>query len=224
MADENVVLVTFEEESTAYQAASVLKEASAQGRIEVHAVAVAQRAEDGTLRVKEGDADDFPVASWAGGVIGGTTGGIIGLTLGMLGGPLGLLLGGAGGALLGSLLDLDTAEEAESVLATMALAIEPGKTALVAHVTEPAVEVVDSEMGRLGGEVVRRPVAEVEAEIAAAEDAAMAAEEEARRKIKEHKSTERREKVDEKIDELKAKWNAYGSLWPTLSSRIGDDR
>ena len=68
MADENVVLVTFEEESKTYQAASALEEASAQGRIELHAVAVVQRAEDGTLRVKEGDADDFPVASWAGGL------------------------------------------------------------------------------------------------------------------------------------------------------------
>src|SRR5215217_4632256 len=70
MATENVVLVTFEEESTAYQAASVLKESSAEGRIDLHAVAVAQRMEDGTLRVKEGDADDFPVGTWTGGVLG----------------------------------------------------------------------------------------------------------------------------------------------------------
>ena len=208
MADENVVLVSFEEESKAYQAATVLKEASAEGRIELHAVAVAQRMEDGTLRVKEGDADDFPVGTWAGGALGGTTGGIIGLTLGTLGGPLGLLLGGAYGALLGSLVDLGTAEEAESVLATMARAIQPGKTALIAHVTEPAVEVVDGEMERLGGEVVRRPVYEVEAEIAAAEEAAMAADEEARRKLREEKSAERKEKVRQKIDELKAKLNA----------------
>jgi uncharacterized membrane protein len=125
-----------------------------------------------------------------------------------MGGPLGLLLGGAGGALLGSLIDLDTADEAESVLGTMARAIEPGNTALIAHVTEPAVEVVDTKMERLGGEVVRRPVYEVEAEIAAAEEAAMVAEEEARRKLKEERSVERKEKVQQKIDELKAKLNA----------------
>jgi uncharacterized membrane protein len=208
MADENVVLVTFEEESKTYEAASALKEASAQGRIDLHAVAVVQRAEDGTLRVKEGDADDFPVASWAGGVIGGTTGGILGLTLGALGGPLGLLLGGTGGVLLGSLLDMDDADRGESVLATMARAIEPGKTGLVAHVTEPAVEVVDSEMERLGGEVVRRPVYEVEAEIAAAEEATMVAEEEARRKLREERRAEHKEKVQEKIDSLKAKINS----------------
>ena len=208
MAEENVVLVTFEEESKTYQAASALEEASARGRIELHAVAVAQRAEDGTLRIKEGDADDFPVASWAGGVIGGTTGGILGLTLGVLGGPLGLLLGGTGGALLGSLIDIDDADRAESVFSTMARAIGPNETALIAHVTEPAVEVVDTEMGSMGGEVVRRPVYEVEAEIAAAEEAAMAAEEEARRKLREEKSAERKEKVQQKVDDLKAKLNA----------------
>lgn len=208
MADENVVLVTFDEESKAYQAASALKEASGEGRIELHAVAVVQRAEDGTLRVKEGDADEFPMGTWTGGIIGGTTGGILGLTLGTLGGPLGLLLGGTGGALLGSLLDIDDADRAESVLSTMARAIEPDKTGLVAHVTEPAVEVVDSEMGRMGGEIVRRPVYEVEAEIAAAEEAAMAAEEEARRKLREEKSAERKEKVQQKVDSLKAKLKA----------------
>ena len=205
MADENVVLVTFEEESNAYQAASDLKEASGEGRIELHAVAVVQRAEDGTLRVKEGDADDFPAAGWAGGLIGGTTGGVIGLTLGVMGGPLGLLLGGTGGALLGSLIDTDDADRAESVLATMARAIEPNKTGLIAHVGEPAVEVVDTEMERLSGEVIRRPVVDVEAEIVAAEDAAMAAEEEARRKLREERSAERKEKVQQKIDELKVK-------------------
>ena len=125
---------------------------------------------------------------------------------------------------LGSLIDLDSVDEAESVLGTMARAIQPGKTALLAEATEPAVEVIDGEMERLGGEVVRRPVVDVEAEIAAAEEAARSAEAEARRKIREQKTTERREKVQEKIDELKAKWNTYGSLWPTLSSRISDDR
>src|SRR5215216_2131469 len=224
MADENVVLVTFEEESTVYMAVTVLKVAEADGRIDLHAVAVVQRMEDGTLKVKEGDTDAFPEATWTAGALGAATGGIVGLTLGTLGGPLGFLLGGAYGTLLGSFIDEDAVEEAESVLARMARAIQPGKTALLAEATEPAVEVVDGEMERLGGEVVRRPVVDVEAEIAATEDAARSAEAEARRKIREQKTTERREKGQEKTDQLKAKWNTYRSLWPTLSSRISDDR
>ena len=127
--------------------------------------------------------------------------------MGTLGGPLGLLLGGSYGALLGSLGDLDTAEQEESVFATMARAIKPGTTALIAAVTEPAV---DGEMERLGGVVVRRAVADVEAEIAAAEDAARAADEEARRKLREERKAKRKEKVQQKVDELKAK---LGGNW-----------
>ena len=208
MAEENVVLVTFEEESRAYQAANVLKQVSAEGRIGLEAVGVAQRMEDGTLRVKEGDADDFPAATWISGTFGAMTGGLVGLTLGVLGGPLGLLLGGSYGVLMGSLIDSGDEEEAESVLATMAKAIKPGTTALIARVTEPAVEVVDGEMERLGGVVVRRPVGEVEAEIAAAEDAARAAEAEARRKLREERTAEVKGKVQQKLDELKAKLDA----------------
>jgi hypothetical protein len=78
------------------------------------------------------------------------------------------------------LIDLDALAEEESVLATMAWAIQPGTTALIAEVTEPTTEVVDTEMQRLGGVVIQRPVAEVEAELAAAEAATRAAEEEAR--------------------------------------------
>ena len=208
MAERNVLVVSFEEESRAYQAASVLKEVSAEGRIDLHSVAVVQRMEDGTLRVKEGDTDAFPEATWTAGALGAATGGIVGLTLGTLGGPLGFLLGGAYGTLLGSFIDEDAVEEAESVLARMARAIQPGKTALLAEATEPANEVVDGEMERLGGKVVRRSVAEVEAEIAAAEEAAWAAEEEARRKLREERSAERKEKVQQKVDELKSRLGA----------------
>jgi uncharacterized membrane protein len=77
------------------------------------------------------------------------TGGLIGLTLGVLGAPLGLLLGGVWGALLGSLIDLDALAEEESVLATMARALQPGTTAVIAQVTEPTTDIVDTEMERL---------------------------------------------------------------------------
>ena len=43
MAEDNVILVSFEEESKAYQAASVLKQADVEGRIVLHAIAIVQR-------------------------------------------------------------------------------------------------------------------------------------------------------------------------------------
>jgi uncharacterized membrane protein len=114
-------------------------------------------------------------------------------------------LGGAWGMLLGSLVDLDAAEEEESILATMARAIQPGSTALIAQVTETTREVVDAEIEHLGGVVMRRPVAEVEAELAAAEEATRAAEEEARRKLREERKAEVKGEVQQKLDQLKAK-------------------
>jgi uncharacterized membrane protein len=211
MAEDNVIVVSFEEEPNAYQAASFLRQADTDGSITLHAVAIVQRMEDGTLRVKEGEVEDFPIATWTATAIGAATGGIIGLTLGVLGGPLGVLLGGTYGMLLGSLVDLTAVEEEESVLAAMARAIQPGKTAVIAEVTETTPEVVDAEMERLGGVVLRRPVAEVEAELVAAAEAARAAEEEARRRLSdEHKEEpkengERKGKLEEKIEGLKAK-------------------
>jgi uncharacterized membrane protein len=212
MAEENVIVVSFEEEAKAYQAASVLRQADADGRIDMHAAAIVQRTEDGTLRVKEGEIEDFPAATWTATALGAATGGIIGLTLGVLGGPLGVLLGGTYGMLLGSLVDLSAEEEEESVLAAMARAIQPGTTALIAEVTEPTPEVVDGEMERLWGVVLRRPVAEVEAELVAAEEAARAAEEEARRRlISEKQNEEQKEngeqkgKIGEKLERLKAR-------------------
>ena len=138
--------------------------ADADERIGLHAVAVVQM-EDGTLRSRKVTRTPSPSLP-----------GLRGRCrdrwcrwphLGRPWRALGLLLGGC--MLLGSLIDLDSVEEAESVLGTMARAIQPGKTALLAE-AEPAVEVVDTEMERLGGKVVRRPVVDVEAEIAA-EDA-----------------------------------------------------
>ena len=153
MAIENVVLVTFEERQS-LPGGNRLKEASAEGRVDLHAVAVMQMGRRHP-RIKEGDADDFPAGTWTGGIVGGTTGGI-GADVGRLGGPLGLLLGGTGGALLAP----DRHRRRRSSrkrLATMARAIEPNETALIAHVTEPAVEVIDCEMDASVGFVVRWP-------------------------------------------------------------------
>ncbi len=55
---------------------------------------------------------------------------------------------------------------------------------MIASVEESAVEVIDGEMKKLDAEVTRRPVAEVMAELAAAEDAAEAAAREARNAVR----------------------------------------
>ena len=62
-----------------------------------------------------------------------------------------------------------TSDEALTVLGR---AIPPGTTAVIASVQEPAVEVIDAEMFKLGGDVTRRPVAEVMGKLEVAEEAA----------------------------------------------------
>jgi hypothetical protein len=76
---------------------------------------------------------------------------------------------------------------------------------LIAYVEEPAVEVIDVEMKKLDGEVTRRPVTEVMAELDAAEEAADAAAHEARHTLREQRKAEVHANVEEHVGKLKEK-------------------
>jgi uncharacterized membrane protein len=192
---ENVVVIRFPEPSKAYQAISVLKQADADGRIELRAAAVVERTPEGQLRIPEG-ADNV-------GLEGTAAGGLIGMLVGILGGPLGMLLGWGTGALVGGVVDLTRAEKGEDALTMLGSAISPGSTAVIADVAEPAIEVVDGEMAKLSGEVTRRPEDDVMAELEAAEEATEAAAKEARRKMREQRKAEVSEKFSERVGKLK---------------------
>jgi uncharacterized membrane protein len=197
MATENVVVVRFTEPSKAYQALSVLKEADAEGRIGLESAAVVERTPSGELRTPEG-ADNV-------GLVGTASGSLIGMLIGVLGGPVGVLLGWGTGALMGGAFDVDRAVTSDEALTVLGKAIPTGSTAVIASVEEPAVEVIDGEMKKLDGEVTRRPVAEVMAELEAAEDAADAAAREARRAIHEQRKAEVSAGVEERVGKLKEK-------------------
>jgi uncharacterized membrane protein len=194
---ENVVVVHFAEPSKAYQALSVLKECDADGRIGLESAAVVERTPQGELRIPE-SADNV-------GLVGTASGSLLGMLIGVLGGPLGLLLGWGAGAMMGGAFDLDRAETSQEALSVLGRAIPPESTAVIANVTEPAVEVIDGEMTKLGGEVTRRPVAEVMDELEAAEEAADAAAREARRAVREKHKAELRAGVEERVGALKEK-------------------
>lgn len=130
---------------------------------------------------------------------------MLGLLLGIIGGPLGVLIGGTYGLLVGSLFDLDEVERTESVLSEISASVRPGHTALLAQVTEQSPEVVDTAMARLGGTVPRRPVADVEGEIAAADMAQREAKREATKELVRGQRERSKEQVHAKVDELKAK-------------------
>lgn len=202
--NHNVVLVAFDENSKAYEALSVLRRTEAEGRVDVLGAAIVERQADGKIQVPEG-ADNIIGA----GLVGGS---LIGMLVGVLGGPLGVLLGWGAGAAAGGLVDVDRASRGDDVLAHMGTAVPVGQTALVAEVNEYAIEVINDEMGSLGGTVVRRSAEEVLAELEASEDATRAAEKEARRVMNEHRKAEREakreareEKWDERLKSLKHK-------------------
>ena len=194
---ENVIAVSFAEDANAYEALTNLKELGDQGQVGLAGAAVVVREDDGKIVVKD-EVGDI-------GYTGTATGGIVGLIIGILGGPLGVLLGGATGVLIGSLFDLDDADETESVLEEVSRSARVGRATLMADVSEESPDVVDAAIGRLGGTIVRRPLADLEAEIAALEDAQRAAKEAARKRLHEQRRAERKEKIDAKIAELKAK-------------------
>jgi uncharacterized membrane protein len=194
---ENVVVVGFTEPSKAYQALNVLKECSAEGRIGLESAAIVERTEDGKLGIPESVDNDE--------LVGMASGSLIGMLIGVLGGPLGVLVGWGAGAMMGGAFDVDRAVTSDEALTVLGRAIPPGTTAVIASVEEPAVEVIDAEMYKLGGEVTRRPVVEVMGELEAAEEAADAAAREGRRELREKRKAEVHANVDERVGKLKEK-------------------
>jgi uncharacterized membrane protein len=198
---ENVIAVTFGEDSKAYEALTKLKELDGQRQVELAAAAVVVRREDGQIDTKDVVGDES--------LSGTATGGIVGLIIGILGGPFGVLLGGATGLLIGSLFDIYDDDETDSVLTAFSRSVQVGRTSLLAEVDEQSPEVVDAAMSEFGGMVVRSSADEVEAEIAAAEDAQRAAKQAARKELMEQRKAQAKDKIRAKIEELKAKLHGH---------------
>ena len=195
----NVIAVSFEDDRAAYKALTSLDELDSQQRVGVRDAVVVVRDEDGQVIVKERIESTFLRAT-----VGG---GLIGLLIGVLGGPLGVVVGGISGLIVGSVFDSSAIEDADSALAAISSSVRLGDTALLAVVDEQSAEVVDAAMSDLDGTVVRRPVADVEAEIAAAENAERTAKREARKELIRETHEHDEAAVQAKLEELKAKLN-----------------
>jgi uncharacterized membrane protein len=198
---DNVLLVSFgedpENDTNAYQALTDLKQLDSQGQIKIAGAAVVTRDPDDRVDVNSEVANDP--------YVGTASGGIIGLLIGIIGGPVGVLLGGTYGMVVGSLFDIDDVETTESVLREISNQVHATRTAVLAQVTEQSPEVIDTAMARLGGQVMRRPVFEVEQEIAAAQDAQRKAKREARKELQKARLEESKEDAHAKVEELKSK-------------------
>ena len=91
------------------------------------------------------------------------------------------------------------------MLGEIAKSVRVGATSLLADVNEENTEIIDAAMARLGGDVLRRPVADVEAEIAATEDAQREARKRARKELRDARHNKHKQEIDAKLAELKSK-------------------
>jgi uncharacterized membrane protein len=206
----SVIAVSFEDDGNAYKALTLLEELASQRRIGVQEAVVVSRGEDGQVVAKDRVESSSPPAT--------ATGGMLGLLIGIIGGPIGVLVGGTYGLFVGSLFDISDADAADSALGSISSSVKVGHTALLAVVDEPSTEIVDAAMSDLGGTVARRPMAEVEAEIAAAEDAERKAKREARKELNRSRRERDQASVHAKVAELKGKLH-HGQQTETAGAR-----
>ncbi|HEX3607125.1 MAG TPA: histidine kinase [Candidatus Dormibacteraeota bacterium] len=181
MADENnVLIITFADPNAAFAALSRIKEQPG-----VAGAAVVERSVAGEVRV----ADSFTPTVGSGTAVGG----VVGALVGIIAGPLGVLLGWSTGIIAGAAYDTGEAADADDGLTELSRRIPAGGNALLAEMTETSHALAD-DIAR-DGSITRIPVAEVEAEVVAAQDAARTAAKEARRVRRETRSAEFKAKV-----------------------------
>lgn len=179
MAESNIIVATFEDESKTYQAFSEIKRAAAEGELKINGLTVMHRNMEGNFVIK-----DAAIRNYGGSV----TGGIIGSLIGILGGPLGILLGWAGGALLGGMRDAKEIVDDQNLFKILSSDMEVGNTALIGEVEKEKGSAVQQIVRRLGGELMSRPTDDVEADVRAMERAQDSARTEALRVLDEHKT------------------------------------
>lgn len=182
MSDSNIIVATFDDESKTYQAFSEIKRASVEGELKINGLTVMHRNLEGNFVIK-----DAAIRNYGGSM----TGGIIGSLVGILGGPLGILLGWGAGALIGGIRDAKEIVEDQNLFKTLSADMQVGNTALIGEIEDEKGNAIDQIVRRLGGELMRRPTAEVEADVQAMERAQDSARNEAIRVLDDYRAGDR---------------------------------
>ena len=192
---QNVIITTFEVESEGYQALTELKRyASSEDSFITQAVLV--KKENGALRTLDGfdtginTTDDTAIGE------------MVGALLGILGGPIGVLLGGSYGALIGSSLDAGDALDDASLIEQIAQKMLDGDVAIVALAEEEDETLLDKELSRFKGTIIRYDAAVVEAEVEEAIEMEKEMARLARKELRDEKKAARQEKIAEKKEKI----------------------
>lgn len=194
--NENILIVSFEVESEAYQAFSQLKKyPHGSGYFASSA---------GILKKKNGHISSDEAFDTGVQTRDDTAkGGLIGSLIGILGGPLGVLLGGSMGALIGSGKDASDAADNASLIEQVSEEIHENGTAIVALVQEDDYLAIDRLFADFRVVITRRDAAEVAAEIEEAQKIQKEMEKEARKKLREEKKAEKAQKIEAKRQEIR---------------------
>ena len=190
------ILVTFPDETKAYEGTRCLEELHAEGSLTLYGLAVVARGSDGKLSVKK-ESEFGPLGLAVGSIAGGM--------IGLLGGPIGAVIGLSGGALLGLLSDMSNLGVSGEFLDKVAHDLTPGRVAVVAEVAEDWVTPLNTRMAALGGVVHRTARAGVEDEITQKQMAAMKIELSQLESEYDHSRAETRDKLKARIEEVEAK-------------------
>jgi uncharacterized membrane protein len=190
---DRMLVVVFDNETSAYQGKKALQELANEGSIGVYAYAVLSKKADGTATIKQGD-DSGPIGT----LVGTTFGSLIGL----LGGPVGMLAGATAGMSAGAAADLSSASLGADFLDDVTKQLQPNKVALVAEIDEEWVTPVDTRMEAIGGTIFRRSVADVSDKIHDEHVAAMKADLAQLKAENAQSSADRKTKLQEKINAL----------------------
>ncbi|HYM84947.1 MAG TPA: DUF1269 domain-containing protein [Candidatus Dormibacteraeota bacterium] len=149
---ERILVSVFNDEPSAFEGLTALKELHRDGDITLYASTVIAKAADGTPTVRQ-EADRGPIGTLVG-VVGGSL-------VGLLGGPVGFAVGAYIGGIGGLMYDLFNAGVSVDFVDEVSASLTPGTTAVVADIDETWVTPVDTRLSALGATIFRRQPGEV---------------------------------------------------------------
>ena len=150
-----MIVVVFDNENSAYEGLSAMKDLHKEGSITLYSTAVLNKDDSGDVQIKQA-ADKGLVGT----VIGMATGSL----LGVLAGPAGLAIGASVGGLTGILVDINHAGVDVDFVNDVSNALSPGKYAVIAEIDEMWMAPLDTRMVELDGLLFRRLRSELEDE------------------------------------------------------------
>jgi len=197
---DRMLVVVFDSESKAYEGKKALLQLDGEGSISAYGYAVVAKNSDGTTTVKQGD-DTGPLGTLAGTAVGSL--------IGVLGGPAGLAIGAAVGLTAGATVDLHNARISDDFIDDVTKVLLPNRVAVIAEIEEDWTTPVDTRMEAIGGIVFRRALSDVEDTVDDEDVAAIKADIAQMKAEHAQARTDRKAKLQEKINQLNAKLQAH---------------